>query len=185
MSKVIIKGGKVIVNDEDQWITIKGAHVLIGENGEVKGGAGGALKGRKLSGAKSTGGKSSGESTVDKERDEASKKLKQELTRINTARQKYSNSITEQTDEDDKILEGFEREREKAYAERAAAEKRIWKNEYEKAFKAYTAFTEKGGGGMRVQYPDKAQRMKAMKAAKERVTKAEKEYMKALDREKE
>ena len=35
--------------DEDAWRTINGAHVLIdGDSGEVKGGAGGKLNGRKL-----------------------------------------------------------------------------------------------------------------------------------------
>ena len=53
------------------------------------------------------------------------------------------------------------------------------KKEYEAAFKAYQGFTEPGGGGMRMQYPNKADRLKAMKAAKEAVTKAEKAYLNA------
>lgn len=57
------------------------------------------------------------------------------------------------------------------------------KKEYEAAFKAYQGFTEPRSGGMRLQYPNEADRLKAMKAAKEKVSKAEKAYMQALENE--
>lgn len=37
-----------IAQDEDEWITVKGAHVLIGEGGEVKAGMGGKFTGQKM-----------------------------------------------------------------------------------------------------------------------------------------
>ena len=43
-------------HDADQWITLKpsGTHILIGENGEVKQGAGGKMNGKKISSAQNS-----------------------------------------------------------------------------------------------------------------------------------
>ena len=47
---VYVSDGKIIVKDEEEnWITVNGAHVLVGENGQVKAGAGGNLNGTKES----------------------------------------------------------------------------------------------------------------------------------------
>lgn len=45
---------RIRAHDAEQWRTIKGSHVLIGEDGTVKAGAGGKFNGQKF-GTKGTG----------------------------------------------------------------------------------------------------------------------------------